>query len=87
MRADTARTVSVEITRPAKESVQNGVIWRSTGALRVVEPDPTAIQLERGHRSHRRGERVGDDRVHPEEAHQDTQDGQAGDGGDAGHQE
>jgi hypothetical protein len=30
VRADTARTVSVEITRPAKESVQNGVIWRST---------------------------------------------------------
>ncbi len=30
MRADTTRTVSVEITRPANESVQNGVIWRRT---------------------------------------------------------
>ena len=30
MRADTARTVSVESTRPAKDSVQKGVTWRST---------------------------------------------------------
>ena len=30
MRADTARTVNVESTSPAKESAQKGVTWRST---------------------------------------------------------
>jgi hypothetical protein len=30
VRAETARTVSVESTRPAKDRVQKGVTWRST---------------------------------------------------------
>ena len=30
VRAETARTVRVEITRPAKDNVQNGATWRST---------------------------------------------------------
>ena len=30
VRADTNRTASDEITRPAKDSVQNGVTWRRT---------------------------------------------------------
>ena len=30
VRADTARTVNVESTSPANESVQKGVTWRST---------------------------------------------------------
>jgi hypothetical protein len=30
VRADTARTVNVESTRPAKDSVQNGATWRRT---------------------------------------------------------
>jgi hypothetical protein len=30
VRAETKRTVSVESTRPAKDSVQNGVTWPSS---------------------------------------------------------
>jgi len=55
------------------------------GSLRVIEPDPTAIQLEGGHRPDRRREHVGERRVHTEDAHEDAQNDQAGDGGDAGH--
>ena len=85
MRADTARTVSVESTRPAKESVQNGVTWRRTERCDWSNQTQRRLSSKRRHRPHRGGEHVGDDGVHPEEADQDTEDGQAGDGGDAGH--
>jgi hypothetical protein len=52
------------------------------GSLRVIEPDPTTVQLEGRHRPHRGGEHVGKGGVHAEEADEDAQNGQAGNGGD-----